>query len=464
MKIFRLFFLYIHILFICLNFTNCANIVPPIGGPRDSIPPIFIYATPKDSSLHVNTKKINLYFNEFIDVEKINTNLIISPNPTKPPIVEKRLNKISVILQDSLEQNTTYILNFNNAIKDINEGNILKKLIYCFSTGNKLNNYTYKGNVILAESGKIDTTLIVILHKINIDSAIFLKPPYYYTTINNKGEFIFYGLPAGTFNAFVLPNDFLKKYVDSTQLFAFLNHPVIIDSIEKNDSFYVYNSIKKEKKNTNIKSINKKQKFILKYQTNFENNEHDVLKNVLLKFNSKIYINDSNGIALYDTSLKIKYPINNVQLDTNEQIISFTYPFKLNTNYKIVIYKNFIEDTGKNQLQKADTISFITKPDNAYSKIIFNFNKIDTNKHYLLQLIKANKIMFQQKLKKNKLMIPLMYPDYYELRFVEDLNDNEKWDKGIFTNHLKLQPEKTKFYPIIINVKKDWDNEFEIDL
>ncbi|MCX8481381.1 MAG: hypothetical protein ORN58_05620, partial [Sediminibacterium sp.] len=151
-------------------------------------------------------------------------------------------------------------------------------------------------------------------------------------------------------------------------------------------------------------------------------------------------------------------------LDTNEQIISFEYPFKLNTNYKMIIHKNFVEDTGKNQLQKSDTILFITKPDNAYSKIVFNFNKIDTSKHYLLQLVKANKIMYQQKLKKNKLIIPMMYPDNYELRFVEDLNDNEKWDKGIFTNFIKRQPEKTTSYPTIIQVKKDWDNEFEIDL
>lgn len=463
-KLFSSILFYIYLFIFCLHFTHCANIVPPIGGPKDSLPPIFVYANPSDSSTNVKTKKINLYFNEFIDVEKINTNLIISPNPAKPPIVEKRLNKISVTLQDSLEPNTTYILNFNNAIKDINEGNILKKFIYCFTSGNKLNNFSYKGRVILAETGKIDSNLIVILHKINMDSSIYLKPPNYYTTINNKGEFIFYGLPAGVFNGYVLPNDFLKKYIDSTQLFAFLNHPIIIDSIEKTDTFYVYNSIKKNNTVTNKNNTNKKQKFTLKYTTNLENNLHDVLQNINFKFNSKIFIKDSNNIQLFDTNLSINYPIKNIHLDTNEQIISFEYPFKLNTNYKMIIHKNFVEDTGKNQLQKSDTILFITKPDNAYSKIVFNFNKIDTSKHYLLQLVKANKIMYQQKLKKNKLIIPMMYPDNYELRFVEDLNDNEKWDKGIFTNFIKRQPEKTTSYPTIIQVKKDWDNEFEIDL
>ncbi|MFS9669155.1 hypothetical protein, partial [Klebsiella pneumoniae] len=88
-----------------------------------------------------------------------------------------------------------------------------------------LDDNTFKGKVQLAETGKIDSTLIVLLHRNLNDTAVVKERPLYYTKINGKGEFTFRYLPSGRFNVFVLPNDYGKKYDDSTKMFAFLPEP-----------------------------------------------------------------------------------------------------------------------------------------------------------------------------------------------------------------------------------------------
>ena len=451
------------LLFFCLHFTHCANVVPPLGGPRDSIPPKLIFSNPKDLALNVNSKKIDLYFDEYIAIEKINTNLIISPYFINQPIFEPRLKKLSIILKDSLIPNTTYSFNFNRAIKDINEGNVLNKIILRFSTGDKMDFNTYKGKVMLAETGSIDSTLIVILHRENVDSAIYLKSPNYYTNIDNKGNFEFYSLPKGRFNAFVLPNNFLKKYNDTTALFAFLEHPVIIDSPTKMDTFYAYSSPKPLKKSIAPKLNPKSKPIPLSYTTNLEANSQDVLKKLELTFNKKIILNDSNGLILYDTSFNVKS--NYIfSLDTNTNQLFLSYDWKPNQFYKAILKKQCVLDTSNQQLSKSDTLSFSTFPESRYGKLVLKLKQIDTSLHYLLQVVHGGKIYYQQKLSKKMITIPRIYPNNYELRFVEDKNDNNQWDKGIYTKDRKQLPEKTFLYSKKVEVKPDWDNIYDIDL
>src|SRR6202045_2980966 len=115
--------------------TGCANIIPPTGGPRDSIPPRLISVVPKDSSLNFKTSQIVFSFDEYVELKEIRENLVVSPVPKTDPIVDSKLRTITVRLKDTLEPNTTYSLNFGKAIRDVNEGNILKNFDYVFSTG-----------------------------------------------------------------------------------------------------------------------------------------------------------------------------------------------------------------------------------------------------------------------------------------------------------------------------------------
>ena len=107
-------------------FSSCANIIPPSGGDRDSLPPVLISALPKDSAVNVFPKLITLTFDEFVTLQDINSNLIVSPTLKNIPSTDYKLRNVTIKFKDSLEANTTYSLNFGNSIKDVNEGNILK--------------------------------------------------------------------------------------------------------------------------------------------------------------------------------------------------------------------------------------------------------------------------------------------------------------------------------------------------
>ena len=117
---------------------GCANIVPPVGGPRDSIPPYLTIARPKDSATGIKPKEIQLVFSEYISTTDLPINFIISPSIKTTPLIDSRLNAIRIRINDSLAPNTTYSLQFGNAIRDVNEGNIAKNYTYVFSTGDHI--------------------------------------------------------------------------------------------------------------------------------------------------------------------------------------------------------------------------------------------------------------------------------------------------------------------------------------
>src|SRR5690348_3643736 len=130
-----------------LFFSRCAQIVAPSGGPKDTIPPVLVRAIPADSSLHFNSKKIILDFDEFVQLQNLNDQLIISPNPKRQPIITAKLKTITIELKDTLQPNTTYTFNMGNAVQDIDEGNPINEFRYVFSTGSYLDSLELKGSL-----------------------------------------------------------------------------------------------------------------------------------------------------------------------------------------------------------------------------------------------------------------------------------------------------------------------------
>src|SRR3954451_816629 len=237
--------------------TSCANIIPPTGGPRDSLPPVLVTATPKDSTLQFKTNKITLSFDEYVQVDNPTENLVIWPNPKIQPEVTSKLRVVTIRLKDTLEPNTTYTINFGRSVKDINEGNADSVFRYVFSTGTKLDNSKLSGKVSLAQTGKIDSTLIVVLQQNMNDTAIEKLPPRYYSKLDSKGNFRFYNLPPDSFNVFAVPNDYTKRYDDSTKLFAFLGHPVYLGDTSARVNLFAYAEFKAEEKKTALPNTNK---------------------------------------------------------------------------------------------------------------------------------------------------------------------------------------------------------------
>ena len=115
---------------------------------------------PKDSATNVKSKNITLTFDEFVSLENVQENIIYSPVIKTPPNADYKLRNVTIRFRDSLEPNTTYSIDFGNAIQDVNENNIAKNFRYVFSTGPTIDDNSYSGKVIVAETGKVDSTLM----------------------------------------------------------------------------------------------------------------------------------------------------------------------------------------------------------------------------------------------------------------------------------------------------------------
>src|SRR5687767_11799116 len=221
--------------------TGCANIVPPSGGPRDSLPPRMVEVRPADSSRNFAGKRIVMEFDEFVQIDNIMENLLVSPVPKINPIIDSKLRTVTITIKDTLQPNTTYTIDFGNAIKDINEGNILKNYAYMFSTGPSIDSLKITGKVIIAENGKTDSTLIVMLHTDFDDSAVIKEKPRYIARVNPDGSFAFHNLPTGSFALYALKDEGgQRRYLSKSQLFAFKNAPVTPAVSPVPDTLYAY--------------------------------------------------------------------------------------------------------------------------------------------------------------------------------------------------------------------------------
>jgi hypothetical protein len=107
-------------------FYQCGQPMPPMGGLKDSLPPALVKANPGDSAIHVKGNKITIEFNEYIQLQGLQQQLVVTPVPVIQPIIESKLKVVTIKLKDSLQPNTTYSFNFGDALQDINENNALR--------------------------------------------------------------------------------------------------------------------------------------------------------------------------------------------------------------------------------------------------------------------------------------------------------------------------------------------------
>ncbi len=452
--------------------TSCANIIPPGGGPRDSLPPVLIKAVPDDSALHFNARKIILTFNEYVQLDnQAQSNIITSPNPLLPPYAESKLQTVTVRLKDSLLPNTTYSINFGNAIRDVNENNAYKNFTYVFSTGNSIANGKLSGKVELAETGTTDSTLIVVLHKNLDDSAIKKDRPYYYTLLDSAGRFNFRYLASGKYNVFVLPNDYTKKYDDSTKMFAFLNEPVSINSTASPAILlYAYNEFKPGKNAEQVSSApnnssNKKKPAdtakSIKFVTNLQSLKQSLLNDLIITFEKPLQHFDSSKIVLSDTNFHV---ISNYKITADSTLTKFalSYSWKEDQYFKLIIQKEaFADSTGKT-LAKTDTINFKTSSESEYGSIRLRFTNLELDKNPVLQLLQNKIIIDSVALTSTEFYRRLYKPGDYDIRILFDGDKNMTWTPGNFET--KKQPEIVIQIPRKLTIKQNWDNEVNVDL
>ncbi|MFH0894180.1 MAG: Ig-like domain-containing protein [Bacteroidota bacterium] len=185
-------------------YASCANVVAPMGGPADLLPPTVVSSTPVSGSVNFLSKEITIRFNEFIQLKDVNKSFLISPPMAKAPDFKIKGKSLKIVFKDSLRANTTYTLNFGGAIADLNEANVLAGYQYTFSTGSSRDTLTIGGNIQNAFSLNAEADVLVMLYRAIQDSIPYKKIPDFISKTNSTGDFSFIALPAGVYKIFAI--------------------------------------------------------------------------------------------------------------------------------------------------------------------------------------------------------------------------------------------------------------------
>lgn len=212
-------------------FHRCANPGRPTGGPKDTIPPTLINATPLSGTTNFNDQVIILEFSEYINADKIQQELIITPKTDiRYKSIVKR-NRLLLKLNEQLEDSTTYYFNFANGVTDITEKNPVVNLALAFSTGPFIDSMSVKGNIqelLTKDPGK---GYVVSLYPYSDTLDYFSDSPMYFTTANDSGNFKLNYIKKGDYKIISFNDDNSNYMLDpETEAYGFISDIIHLDS------------------------------------------------------------------------------------------------------------------------------------------------------------------------------------------------------------------------------------------
>lgn len=516
----RLFSIYVLLIF----FSACAQMVAPSGGKKDVIPPVLNVVYPPNKSINFTNKKIVFSFNENIQLNKANEQIVFSPPLNKSPDVLVNGKTVTIKFGEDFLPNTTYTVNFNDAIGDNTENNKIHGLQYVFSTGETIDSNVIKGKILNAFTNKPEKGISVGLYNTDTfnDSIIYKEKPIYIGKTSENGDFIIENLPTLNYNVIAF-NDanqnlkydklehiaYLNKSVSSADTNAFLlmhlftpnlyliNH--IIDTFcaaPQKFNFVVY-----KPENIEIKSINKKsytnyisgnsnidtfQIFVenpdsntsfsltinnLQSIINLPNYSTHNIQKLNTTYTKRLELNDTfivqfnNPIVTLDTS-KIELYKDTIEIPI--KYLHFTpfsikvfYPWDEKTNYSIKIKDSACKDVF-NQWNDSITNKFTTNSLADYGNLQLHV-QVKKKGKYILQLLTNDEknIVKSFAIDKNQdIEITNLLPATYTIKYITDENNNGKWDNGNYNE--KIQPEKVGYYTEPIVIRAYWDLEQSI--
>ena len=211
----------------CAMLAACASIGSPEGGPRDYTPPQVVKTTPEPGALNYKGDKVEITFDEIINLKDQQKKVIISPAPKTQPLIRTVGKKVTIEFREPLEENTTYVIDFSDAIEDNNEGNQLDGYTFAFSTGDVIDTLAMSGIVLRAADLEPMQHVIVGIHSNLDDSAFTSLPLERISRTNDRGQFTLRNLKPGNYHVFAL-NDMDGDYrMARTEDVAFLDQVIV---------------------------------------------------------------------------------------------------------------------------------------------------------------------------------------------------------------------------------------------
>ena len=409
---FKRLFAYIFLFFIAAALVQCAKRGRPTGGPKDVDPPVLLKAEPENMTTGFKATKIRLYFDELVKLEDVQEQLIVSPPLKYTPIITPQggANKfVEITIKDTLQENTTYTMNFGQSIVDNNEGNPNSFLTYVFSTGSYIDSLEIKGAIKDAFNRKADDFVSVMLYEIDTaytDSTIYHKPPNYITnTLDSAVIFTLRNLKAGKYALFALKDE-NKNYMFDQNLdkIGFLTDTLSIPT----DSTYLLTLFKETPDyKLSVPSLAASNKIIFGYYGNGEDIDisllseiPDTVKTAILKERDKDTLNywftpfemDSLIFTIKNETLKNidtftvkkrKVEFDSMKIQASQSgTLDFINPMYIETNTPLVAL-----DTSKIGFINKDSLNvvFTATLDSTENKVDFDFKK-EAEENYVLQL------------------------------------------------------------------------------
>lgn len=188
----------------CLLAISCARMGNPDGGWYDDTPPYVVSSSPADRATNVKPKRVSIYFNEFIKLEDAQNKVIISPPQLEMPEIKASGKRVIVDLKDTLKENTTYSIDFGDAISDFTEGNPMGNYAFTFSTGSVIDTLQVSGYVLNAENLEPIKGIQVGLYDDLSDTAFLKKPMIRISRTDSRGHFVIKGVAPGTYRCYAL--------------------------------------------------------------------------------------------------------------------------------------------------------------------------------------------------------------------------------------------------------------------
>jgi uncharacterized protein (DUF2141 family) len=501
------------ILFIPLILLSCAQVGKLSGGIKDEIAPRPVAGKtfPPNETIGFTSNEVEITFDEFIQLNNPIQTIFFVPNHATPKAIIKN-KTLSITWEETLKENTTYVIYMNGAIKDVTESND-SLMTYVFSTGNTIDSLSYSVTVADAWSNKPIKGATVGLFALN-DS---LKP-YYFAKSDASGLATFSNLKEGTYNLAAFIDENLDMQIQASETVAFRSEPMElsasqIDTVplllsaplgaKKTNSFtynapgsftvasnysllnadFFMNNTKIEKENMhffeedsvalfytpeaetkfelivkgenvsdtlNLRITEKEKASALRLIPNFKNNQIGNHETVSFTVNDRIVTVDNYKIKLLNLKDSLAIPFE-TKIDMNKLTLDFD---RKDISKIQVVFQKGAALGQQNTLSDSISLFLTLKEEKDYGIIHVDISQFKQN--VIVELLQNNKVV--QKVLNfdgSKVSFLNLEPGIYQFRVIEDLNANFKWDPG--NRALNLQPEKVFNFTKPTTVRANWE-------
>ncbi len=343
----------------------CANIGHPTGGPRDVTPPRYVASNPVPGATNVKTKKFSIFFDENIQLDDPTSKVAISPTQKEMPELFANGRRLDITLRDSLLPNTTYSIDLANAVKDLNEGNILDGFAIDFSTGDSIDTLQISGMVLHARDLEPAQGMLVGVYSTPADSNILSRRFERIARTNQLGQFTVRNLAPGQYQLFALTDQNHDYFWDRTEDVAFcsvmlsptVEHREITDSIAE-DSVEITKVVDFLPNNVLLSWFN--EEYAAQYLKNYKRDKRNVLT---LEMAAPADSLPELTIVQLNSDTTVRMPLSRVSMLTHSEHLD-TVNFWLRDSAVVAADTLMIEtryrrvDTLDNIVWQTDTLKF----------------------------------------------------------------------------------------------------------